>query len=109
MFLIQMMKLQYSFNTAWAPPIPAMEKLSKQYPSLKINLDYEEETGWGGEVEFTDGNMLELSEYGWKCRECDAQLDESPWCDECNYDTCPECGYGEPDEACQQHKEKVNG
>lgn len=100
-------KLQYSFNTAWSPPIPAIEKLSKQYPSLKFNLDFEEETGWGGEVEFTDGQEVTLSEYGWKCRECDAQLDETPWCDDCEYDMCPECGYGEPSEVCEQHKEKL--
>ena len=102
-------KLQYSFNTAWAPPIPAINKLSKQYPSLKINLDYEEETGWGGEIEFTDGEEVILSEYGWKCRECDAQLDETPWCDDCEYDMCPECGYGEPDEECEKHKEAIDG
>jgi hypothetical protein len=100
-------RLQYSFNTAWAPAIPAMEKLSKQYPSLKITLDFEEETGWGGEVEFTDGQETVLSEYGWKCRECDAQLDETPYCDGCDTDMCPDCGYGEPSFPCEQHKEKL--
>ena len=101
-------KLQYSFNTAWSPPIPVINLLSKQYPSLNFNLDFEEETGWGGEVEFTDGNMLELSDYGWKCRECDEELPETPWCDECETDMCPECGYGEPSEVCEQHKEEAN-
>lgn len=101
-------KLQYSFNTAWSPPIPAIDKLSKQYPSLKLTLDYEEETGWGGEVEFTNGEQVVVSEYGWRCRECDAQLDETPWCDDCEYDMCPECGYGEPDEECEKHKEEAN-
>ncbi len=102
-------RLQYSFNTAWAPPVKAMGWLSKIYPSLKINLDYEEETGWGGEIKFTDGTESQLEEYGWKCRECDHIEQETPWCEECQFDICPECGYGEPDEACQQHKEKVNG
>ena len=101
--------LVYRFDTAWSPPIPVIEKLSKQYPSLKITLDYEEETGWGGEIEFTDGQEIVLSEYGWQCRECSAQLEETPWCDDCEYDMCPECGYGEPNEECEKHKEKVNG
>lgn len=101
--------LQYSFNTAWSPPIPVINLLSKQYPSLKINLDYEEETGWGGEIEFTNGEEITISEYGWKCRECDAQFPETPWCDDCETDMCPECGYGEPNETCEKHKEKENG
>jgi hypothetical protein len=103
------MRLQYSFNTAWAPPTPVIKLLSEQYPTMNITLDYEEETGWGGETEFTNGSMLEISSYGWKCRECDNELDESPWCDDCNYDMCPECGYGEPNEECEKHKEAVNG
>jgi hypothetical protein len=102
-------RLQYSFNTAWAPPTKAIGWLSKQYPSLKFNLDYEEETGWGGEIEFTDATEVELEEYGWKCRECDHTEEETPWCDECHFDICPECGYGEPSDVCEQHKEKVNG
>ena len=101
--------LVYRFDTAWSPPIPVIEKLSKQYPSLKINLDFEEETGWGGEIEFTDGQQIVLSEYGWQCRECSAQLEETPWCDDCEYDMCPECGYGEPDEECKKHKEAIDG
>jgi hypothetical protein len=102
-------RLQYSFNTAWSPPLPAMKELSLQYPTLKINLDYEEETGWGGEIEFHNGEMQELEEYGWKCRECDHTEDETPYCDDCNYDMCPSCGYGEPSEECEKHKEAVNG
>ncbi len=101
--------LQYSFNTAWAPPTKAMIELSKQYPSLNINLDYEEETGWGGEIEFTKGNESQVEEYGWKCRECDYIEEETPWCDECEFDICPNCGYGESSNACNKHKEEVNG
>ena len=93
----------YNFNTAWSPPFPAIAKLSAQYPALLFTLSYEEETGWGGECEFLRGEQLDGSEYGWKCRECDAELDETPYCEECDYDTCPKCGYGEPDEKCQTH------
>ena len=37
--------LAYRFNTAWSPPLPAIVKLSEQYPTLNISLSYEEETG----------------------------------------------------------------
>lgn len=34
--------LIYSFDTAWVPPIPFLEKLAPQWPALKFLLDYEE-------------------------------------------------------------------
>jgi hypothetical protein len=99
----------YNFNTAWSPPHPAISKLSAQYPSLLFTLSYEEETGWGGECEFLRGEMISQSEYGWKCRECDNEEEDTPYCEDCDFDTCPSCGYNESDEPCDEHKEKVNG
>ena len=93
----------YSFNTAWSVPIPAIKKLSAQYPNLLMTLSYEEETGWGGEMEVLRGEVISESEYGWQCRECDHTEDETPYCEDCEYDMCPACGWGEPDEACQTH------
>ena len=93
----------YNFNTAWGVAEPALINLSSQYPELLFTLSYEEETGWGGEAEFLRGTMISDSQYGWQCRECDHKEDESPWCEECEYDMCPSCGYGEPDEICQTH------
>jgi Ferredoxin-like domain in Api92-like protein len=95
--------LVYRFDTAWSPPVPAMEKLSALVPNCVVTLSYEEEQGWGGEMEFVNGKITANSEYGWKCRECDVELEEVPYCEECDYDTCPKCGYGEPDEKCQTH------
>ncbi|NBR26496.1 MAG: hypothetical protein EBU08_22490 [Micrococcales bacterium] len=100
--------ISYSFNTAWSPPLPAIEKLVEQYPNLNFTLSYEEETGWGGEISWEEGVEVSKSEYGWKCRECDHEEDETPYCEDCDYDTCPSCGYGEPDEACEKHKESIN-
>ena len=94
----------YNFHTAWAVPYPAIKKLSAQYPTLLFTLSYEEETGWGGEIEFLRGEIISESSYGWKCRECDHTEEEAPYCEDCDYDTCPKCGYGEPDEACEVHK-----
>ncbi len=93
----------YNFNTAWSPPIAAIEKLSAQHPNLLMTLSYEEETGWGGEAEILRGIIISQSEYGWKCRECDHTEEETPYCEECEYDMCPSCGWGEPDEKCQTH------
>lgn len=93
----------YNFHTAWSPPVQALEKLSAQYPSLLFTLSFEEETGWGGELELLRGENISISEYGWKCRDCDHTEEDTPYCEECDYDMCPACGWGEPDEACQTH------
>ena len=102
----------YNFNTAWGIPDEALCKLSSQYPELLFTLSYEEETGWGGEHEYLRGEQQLGSEYNWKCRECDyEELDEPPYCEDCDFDMCPSCGYGEPDDenraTCATHKEKV--
>jgi len=48
----------YQFNTAWAPPSHQfLHRLAKIIPSFVIS--YEEETGWGGHIEFTDGKITE--------------------------------------------------
>jgi len=52
--------LSYRFNTAWSPPTEAIVKLSTQYPDLDFELSYEEETGWGGTIEFQAGNVNEI-------------------------------------------------
>ena len=100
--------ISYQFNTAWSPPLAGIEKLIEQYPSLNFTLSYEEETGWGGEISWEEGVLTENTEYGWKCKECDHMEDETPYCEECEFDTCPECGYNEADEACEQHSEGHN-
>ena len=97
----------YNLHTAWSPPMPAIAKLSEQYPSLLFTLSYEEEQGWGGECEFLRGEMISQSEYGWKCRECDNEEEDTPYCEECDFDTCPSCGYNESDEPCTEHREEA--
>ena len=100
--------LVYKFQTPWGIPDEALSILSKQFPTLLFTLSYEEETGWGGEREYLRGQVISESEYNWQCRACDyAELGEPPYCEECEYDMCPSCGYGEPDEMCAEHK-KIN-
>lgn len=93
----------YYFNTAWAPPVPALERLSEQYPTLKITLDWEEEQGFGGQLVLEDGDITEDDGYESKCQECDSK-DCLEYCDDCEYSVCKECGYNESDEVCDAHK-----
>ena len=97
----------YNFNTPWSIPNEALNKLSSQYPTLLFTLSYEEETGWGGEREYLRGECISESEYGWQCRECDHTEEDTPYCEDCDFDMCPKCGYGEPDDenraTCQTH------
>lgn len=96
--------LVYGFETAWSFPDNALAELSAQYPELLFTLSYEEETGWGGEHEYLRGERLDGSEYNWRCNECDyEESGEPPYCEDCQYDMCPSCGWGEPDETCQTH------
>ena len=98
----------YNFETAWSRPVPALQKLSTQYPTLLFTLSYEEETGWGGEMEILRGEIISESEYDSMCRDCDA-TDTLEYCEnECG-EICSECHWlGEADlEAvaeCQTHK-----
>jgi hypothetical protein len=64
--------VHYNFETAWSRPVPAIQKLSNQYPNLLMTLSYEEETGWGGEMEFLRGEIISESEYDNMCKDCDA-------------------------------------
>jgi hypothetical protein len=87
--------INYKFDTAWSPPLPAIEKLSKQHSRVVFTLDYEEETSWGGEIVFRNGIMEQLNEYEFRC-ECGEEWKEEPKLDDDGQ--CPECA-----------KEEVNG
>lgn len=99
----------YNFETAWSRPLPALQKLSAQYPTLLFTLSYEEETGWGGEMEFLRGEIISESEYDNMCRDCDS-TDCMEYCEnECG-EICNVCHWlGEADleavKECEDHKE----
>lgn len=82
----------YRFNTAWSPPFPVIQELSKQYPELAVDLEYEEETGWGGEITFKNGEIIDQKEYENRCSECD-RYDTMEWNEENGIEKCKECGY----------------
>jgi len=89
--------VHYNFNTAWGVAEPALAELSSQYPDLLFTLSYEEETGWGGELEILRGKFISHAQYGWKCGECDSTRDEAIYCEECEDEICLDCGYGQLD------------
>ena len=95
--------LVYQFDTPWSPPIPAMEKLSEQYPKLLLTLSYEEEQGWGGEMEFLRGKCISSSEYDDKCYECDA-TNTMDYCEKCECNVCSACGNNREEDKCTHER-----
>jgi hypothetical protein len=89
--------LQVRFHTAWSPPYPVIEEASRQYPTLTFTLEWEEEQGFGAEVEVKDGEFTELR--SWEIPECHKDFEERDNPDGCvcayeddqNYwfDDCP--------------------
>jgi hypothetical protein len=82
----------YKYNTAWSPAVTILTKLSNLVPNSLLTLEFEEETGWGGEYEIVRGEVTELSEYSNICRQCD-ETDVLEYSVETGYETCPKCGY----------------
>jgi hypothetical protein len=84
--------VHYNFETAWSRPMEALIKLSKEYPELLFTLSYEEETGWGGELEILRGEVISESEYDNMCRECEG-TDCVEYNEEKEAEVCMKCGY----------------
>lgn len=100
--------LVYRFETAWAPPVEALRKLSSQYPSAVLTLDWREEQGFGGEIELVDGEITSEMEYESQCMDCN-EYDTMAYCEVCENELCSSCNWlGEADlEAvanCDTHK-----
>jgi hypothetical protein len=104
--------LCYTFETPWGVPACVLLELSRQHPTARIELEYEEENGWGGTVIFDNGTEETTEEYDAKCRQCGA-LETMDYCETCDVNVCSECNYAEfrPEIMCETHKEKetVNG
>ena len=94
----------YNFETAWSRPMTALCTLSEQYPDLLFTLSYEEETGWGGELEILRGKVISESEYDNMCRNCDFKYADTDIvvCDDCGDYPCPECGWS--NDMCETHQ-----
>ena len=82
--------LVYVYETAWSPAVTILTKLSLLVPNCLLTLNYEEESGWGGEYEIVRGEVTELFSYESRCRDCD-EMDTTEYCDECAIDVCSSC------------------
>jgi hypothetical protein len=48
-------RVRYRFFTAYAPPIELLDQLSRRFPSLQIELDYDIELLGGGRIAWARG------------------------------------------------------
>ena len=96
--------LIYRFDTAWSPPVPAMQKLSKLVPNCVVTLSYEEEQGWGGEIEFVRGEITAESDYDSKCHDCD-ETNNIDYCEECGSSVCLSCKATQDEGICDHDSE----
>ena len=56
--------LEYSFQSAWSPPLEWLEKVTWDYPELSFRLKYEEEgAGFMGVATAEEGNVSNRSIY----------------------------------------------
>ena len=58
--------LEYTFNTAWSPPIPLIKKLGEMFPQVEIELRYfEGGAGFNGILVIKEGKVVtdKCSEY----------------------------------------------
>ena len=100
--------LVYKYETAWSPAVTILTKLSMLVPNSLLTLEFEEETGWGGEYEILRGEVKELLDYENKCWECDS-LDTKEYCENDCGEFCSNCHRGswQDEEAmaeCEEHK-----
>ena len=74
------------------------------YEDIEFTLVYEEETGWGGEVEIINGVVTLANQYNWRCSNCDFNtMDDIEYCEDCESCPCPNCGSTETDTTCYVH------
>lgn len=101
-------KNSYSESSAYTPAQPAILSLSLQYPDLFFSLFYEEETGWGGQLDIMGGSLIRGLDYQSKCDECDS-LNSLEWCEnECGQ-FCSSCEHveefvGDMADLCDTHQ-----
>ena len=66
-------KLNYSFSSAWSPPMSVVQKLSEKFPTVPINFHFREEQGWGAETNLLNGEISVVKE--WDIPQSHADMD----------------------------------
>jgi hypothetical protein len=77
-----MKQVLYRFSTAWSPAEQALESMAEQHPDIIFSLEYEEESGWGGEISYILGELSSYSEYESAASHQDF-IDRGAECDSC--------------------------
>jgi hypothetical protein len=62
--------ISITFSTAWAAPDPVFEEMSRQFPALTFDVHWEEEQGFGAEVQVIAGNPVLID--AWDIPNCHA-------------------------------------
>jgi hypothetical protein len=89
-------ELTVSFNTAWSPPIPVIDKIAEMFPFASISLHYEEEgMGFYGDYLWEEGNLISHEEGEINC---DYRWKQNGEC----YEDCEECGNCDCECGCEQ-------
>ena len=104
--------LVYKYNTAWSPAVTILTKLSNLVPNCLLTLEFEEETGWGGEYEILRGEVTENLEYENRCYDCQS-FNTLDYCDNDCGEVCSSCNWlGEADldkvAECQTHMQYLD-
>lgn len=88
-------KLTITFETAWAPPEPVLVAMTAKYPTLDFDFWWEEEQGFGAELEGRGGIVTQTkswdtpashADYQEQDKECVCSHEDNP---EYWYDDCP--------------------
>lgn len=83
-----------SFSSAWSPPLPVFEAMTRQHPDIIFSFSWEEEGGWGGEASgkfgvFTIDKQWDVpnshADHVERDKECYCQWDDDSksWYDDC--------------------------
>ena len=54
---------EYAFDTAWSPPEPIFRAMVEQFPELNFDIWWEEEQGFGAELEGENGELTLTKEW----------------------------------------------
>ena len=80
--------VSYFIKTPWDTPRPVWHALAEQHPELHIEIRYEEEQGWGGVLELSNGEVIVVDEW-------DIPTSHDEWVE--HFDECRFCNWGEPE------------
>lgn len=87
--------LDLKWESPWDAPIEWVTHCAKEYPELEFSLHYQEENGWGGTMEFYNGELTEETNYDIPASHADyieRELDcPCSWADDSEYwfSDCP--------------------